>query len=410
MSQRLSIAVVIERFGDGITGGGEYHARRVAQQLADPRDRAHDVTVLTSTSRDARRWDSVFAPGEDRAADLRVLRFAVKSSADRDLERAREVASHLAGRSPVGVREAFTTWANPFVPDLHNHLATTRYDAVFFFTYFFYPSLAGAHRTDSFRVGVPLAHDEPCLRRGSVRRYFRALDAIVVNTGEERELVYEVGGDLRAPVVVAGCGVDPPTRAIGPRPIEAPYVAYFGRRKDGTELLPAMWRAFRERYGRARFTDDRGRSVRGDEVQLVTIGDPTFREIAGEGWRVEGHVDEATRWDFCAHAEAIVNPSLHESLSLVLLEAWWMGKPVLVRAQCRVMVRQAQRAEGGVAFIGAIDFADTLAAMLRDPARRRRFGERGRAFATSRYDWPRVMRHYDAILAGRFERVGERGR
>ncbi|MFI5301846.1 MAG: glycosyltransferase family 4 protein [Polyangiales bacterium] len=409
MSARLSLAVVIERFGDGITGGGEYHARRVAQHLADPTSRAHDVTILTSTSRDARRWDSPFTPGEDRVAGLRVLRFPVESSVDRDLERARQAALGLVGRSPVGVREAATTWANPYVPQLHAHLAATRYDAVFFFRYFYYPSIGGAHRTDSYRVGVPLLHDEPSARRPSVRRYLRALDAIVVNTDEERELVYEVGGDLRAPVIVAGCGVDPPSAAIGPRPFDAAYVAYFGRRKDGTELLPEMWRAFRERYGGARFTDDRGRSVRGDALKLVTIGEPSFREIAGDGWHVEGHVDEATRWRFAAHAEAIVNPSLHESLSLVILEGWWVGRPVLVRAQCRVMARQVQRAEAGAAFRDAISFADALAAMLRGPDRRRVLGENGRAFATSRYEWSTVMRRYDDALARRFERVGERG-
>src|SRR5207302_110557 len=47
-ADRMKLGVVVQRFGADMTGGAEYHARRVAERLADE---GHDVTVLTSTSR-----------------------------------------------------------------------------------------------------------------------------------------------------------------------------------------------------------------------------------------------------------------------------------------------------------------------------------------------------------------------
>lgn len=403
---RVQLGIVVQRYGESITGGAEYHARRVAQHLAAA---GHQVTVLTSTSRDARRWDNAFPPGASRDGDVRVMRFAVRSRLLRELARGMETARALVGASPVTFRQLWTIWANPYVPGLVSHLARgPRYDAVFFFTYFYYPSLAGALVAPTYRIGVPLGHDDPDFSTPMVRRMLRAFDAILTNTEEERDLVQRVlqgsppmPASWRAPpIVVAGCGVDPPPAVIPPRPIAAPYVVYLGRMKPGTELLREGWAAFRSRYGTETFPCDGPRTARGNEIVLATIGDGELATIAGDGWKVVGHVPSAERWAWCAHAELLVNPSLYESLSLTLLEAWWVSRPVAVREQCEVMANQVARARGGVTFSEAGSFADEIARLLRDPVLRRDAGESGRSFATTRYAWPAVMAHYKAVLAG----------
>ena len=50
---------------------------------------------------------------------------------------------------------------------------------------------------------------------------------------------------------------------------------------------------------------------------------------------VTGTVSEADKWDILAGAQVMVNPSAYESFSLVLLEAWILGVPVLVNAVVR---------------------------------------------------------------------------
>ncbi|MEQ9000837.1 MAG: glycosyltransferase [Coleofasciculus sp. B1-GNL1-01] len=58
-------------------------------------------------------------------------------------------------------------------------------------------------------------------------------------------------------------------------------------------------------------------------------------------------MDEPTKWNVIAACDILVMPSPYESLSMVLLEAWAVGKPVLVNGGCDVLVGQCRRPQGG---------------------------------------------------------------
>ena len=61
-----------------------------------------------------------------------------------------------------------------------------------------------------------------------------------------------------------------------------------------------------------------------------------------------GVVDEQTKFDGISGCEFLVNSSPFESLSMVLLEAWSLNKPVLVNEVAEVMVGQCRRSRGGL--------------------------------------------------------------
>jgi glycosyltransferase involved in cell wall biosynthesis len=144
---------------------------------------------------------------------------------------------------------------------------------------------------------------------------------------------------------------------------------------------------------------DDGRTVPWSEVKLVTVGEispmygrnPNVVQLA---W-----VDDATRWHLLRGAVAVVNPSVYESLSLVLIEAWSVGRPVVVHRRCDVTVGQCRRSAGGI----AIDFdrppegARQLAEALARRGARATMGEAGRAYVERRYDWDRVARAYESV-------------
>jgi len=65
---------------------------------------------------------------------------------------------------------------------------------------------------------------------------------------------------------------------------------------------------------------------------------------------VTGTVSEADKWDILAGAEVMVTPSAYESFSLVLLEAWTLGVPVLVNASCAATMEHCRRSGGGLWF------------------------------------------------------------
>ena len=75
---------------------------------------------------------------------------------------------------------------------------------------------------------------------------------------------------------------------------------------------------------------------------------------------VTGTVSEADKWDILAGAEVMVNPSAYESFSLVVLEAWTLGVPVLVNAACAATMEHCRRSGGGLWFDSYRSFEVTV--------------------------------------------------
>jgi glycosyltransferase involved in cell wall biosynthesis len=111
-----------------------------------------------------------------------------------------------------------------------------------------------------------------------------------------------------------------------------------------------------------------------------------------------GFVSEEQKHALLAGCLALVAPSRYESLSLVLLEAWQHGRPVLVNAQCDVTRGQAARANGGAAYSGAEELAGATARALEDPAWRAACGAAGRAYVEREYGWPAVEERWVRLL------------
>ena len=69
-----------------------------------------------------------------------------------------------------------------------------------------------------------------------------------------------------------------------------------------------------------------------------------------------------------AAAELLIMPSYLESLSMVALEAWALGKPVLANARCDVLQGQCIRSNGGLYYDELPEFVETLRAIDTTPA------------------------------------------
>ena len=79
MSARPEVAFVVQRYGEGVTGGSESLARAVAERLAGD----YRITVFTSCARDYVTWRNELPAGLERLAGVDVRRFP--SASERDL-------------------------------------------------------------------------------------------------------------------------------------------------------------------------------------------------------------------------------------------------------------------------------------------------------------------------------------
>ena len=122
----------------------------------------------------------------------------------------------------------------------------------------------------------------------------------------------------------------------------------------------------------------------------------------GLGAQVEfvGAVDQARLPLYYAAADVTVIPSLYESFGLVAVESMACGTPV-VAARVGGLATTIQDGHTGylVPWRDPTLYAERLAALLGDPALRRRLGENGLCVA-ARYDWGQVAEEIYGIYCG----------
>ena len=91
-------------------------------------------------------------------------------------------------------------------------------------------------------------------------------------------------------------------------------------------------------------------------------------------------------------------PSFFESLSMVAIEAWALGKPVLANARCDVLQGQCLRSNAGLFYADYREFAETLHILTTNRSLSHALGENGRTYFRDNYAWPVIDAKYDAML------------
>ena len=82
-------------------------------------------------------------------------------------------------------------------------------------------------------------------------------------------------------------------------------------------------------------------------LALALVGPPAIDIAPHPDVVATGPVDEATKWDLLRDALVYVHPSALESFSLVTMEAWTQGRPVVVNGRCEVTARALRPAPAG---------------------------------------------------------------
>lgn len=411
------IAIVVQRYGRDINGGAELHARLLANALGT----RYQVDVLTSRAHDYQTWAPELPAGEEWIDGVRVLRFDHPARNRRDkrhlplrhklrwvlrrwIERpGRPLTARPSGRdTPDGL--AYLCGAGPTMDGLMDHLRQHGgdYAALIFFTARFHPAAMGVLLHPQRSLLLPTLHHEKTMVLPHFHRVFRAPHRILWNTPAEAEAAQRLYGDDLAPGVLCGVGItvrdapDAVEAAVRAQRFDAlatqhgirsPYLVYVGR----VDTSKGCDRLF------AHFAALRAAQPAGQALQLLVCGQwfmppPTHPDIVATGF-----VSEADRDLLIARAEALVIPSQHESLSMVLLEALAEGCAVIVNRRCEVLLRHVHDSGVGEAFDDGASFnAAVQRTLARDAATRADQAARGRRYVRERYDWQRIV-----------ERIGE---
>ena len=132
---------------------------------------------------------------------------------------------------------------------------------------------------------------------------------------------------------------------------------------------------------------EQARSALPADLKLVMVGQGPLQNAWRDDPRIIQlpHVSEDEKWRLMQRCVALVMPSLLESFSLVTLEAWLAGRPVIVHADCKATTLHIARSGGGSAVRNAEQFAQALTAFLDNPAEARQKAQRGRDYVLAHF-------------------------
>ena len=381
---QMKLAIVVQRYGTEVGGGAELHARYIAERLSSD----FDVRVMTTCARDYLSWRNEFSPGHEEINGVAVERFRV--SRERSLRDFGTRSHRVFGRRH-SLQEELDWLASqgPVSPDLISRLrrSADEFDFVILFSIRYYHAYYGARAVPERAILVPTAEKEPAIGLAIFQPIFRGVRAIMYNTPEERAAIHAVAGNQDVPGVVVGVGsaIPPsvePARARQKFGLSRPFLVYIGR-IDPNKGCAEMFDYFQ------RYVDRSDRLL-----DLILIGtqvlpipdDPRIRHL--------GFVSDRDKFDVLSAAEALIMPSYFESLSMVMLEAWALGRPVLANARCDVLAGQCQRSDAGLGYKNASEFAAALDRLLHNPSYSSALGSNGREYFTRHYSWPVIERKY----------------
>lgn len=388
----MRLAIVVQRYGAEISGGAELHARLVAEHLA-PR---HEITVLTTCATDYVTWADDYPPGVASVGGIRVLRFPVSRPRDpRRFGRLQQQVFHRQ-HTPAQAR-AWMDAQGPRTPGLLRWIRTyrDRFDYFICFSYRYWTTYQAMGAVPGQGILVPTAEPDPAVEMPLFRTLFRSARGIMYNSPEEREMILEQTGNRDVPGVVVGVGiVEPP--AVDPdrfrrsRGIDGPFLLYIGR-IDANKGCAQLFDYYVRAHGRLSAAGLR-------PPRLLLAGSPVM-EIPEHPDIVHlGRVDEQEKYDALAAATGLVMPSFYESLSMVLLEAWALGRPVLANAHCAVLQGQAARSNGGLFYRDLAEFTECVRLLGTDERLCESLGRAGHAYYRDNYTWPVVEDKYERML------------
>jgi glycosyltransferase involved in cell wall biosynthesis len=211
--------------------------------------------------------------------------------------------------------------------------------------------------------------------------------AVMYNSPEERAMIHAIAANQAVPAVVVGIGSDVPNNPQANRfrqkyDVRGPFAVYVGRidrNKGCSELFDFFQGYLRETAGR---------------LTLVLIGDSLLSIPDHPRIRHLGFLNDADKFDAMAAADLLIMPSYYESLSMVTLEAWALGKPVLANGKCDVLKGQCLRSNGGLYYESYPEFIETLRAIEQHRWLAGTLGRNGRQFFRDHYEWPVIERKY----------------
>jgi glycosyltransferase involved in cell wall biosynthesis len=331
-------------------------------------------------------------------------------------------------------REDESEWLRqqgPWCPALAEYLEKNhhQYDVLIFFTYLYAPTVLGARIAPHKTILVPTAHDEPAIHLDIYKELFSLPAGMAYNTDVERKFLTTHFSIRAVEEETVGCGVELPQSHPQPRetvpdrtaaanddaaeddsppddssPAFRPHLAHRGaifRRRHrlhgpialyGGRIDPGKGCEELIEYFSTYVKENGDASLVLMGVKLMPLPEDPFIRFAGR-------LSDQERLQALEAATVVVVPSPYESLSLLALESFAVGTPVLANARSEVLVDHCHRSNAGLYYADRDEFTECLKLLVADQRLRAAMGRNGRHYVRQNYRWDVILGKYERMFA-----------
>lgn len=390
LTDKMKIAFVIPWYGD-IPGGAEAECRLTAENLQKS---GVDVEILTTCVKQfLSDWNTdYYKEGTYIENGITVRRFIVRK---RDTNKFDQVNFKLMNNCSISPIEEQIYMENMINSDnLYSYIRDhgNEYDYFFFIPYMFGTTYYGSQIYPHKSILIPCLHDESYAYMDIFKDMFKDVKAVIYNSEPEKELANQIY-DIKGHQLVLGAGMNTDISHNGQRfrekyDLKDDFLLYAGRRDSGknVSMLLEYFTRYKESYG--------------GELKLILIGKGEIDIPKGHQHDVIdlGFVPPQDKFDAYAAATLFCMPSLNESFSIVIMEAWLCGTPVLVHAGCEVTKDHCIKSNGGLYFGDYDEFEECVKYFLTHPTKRDLMAQNGKKYVIGNYSWETVIRGYKNLL------------
>ena len=376
------MAIIVPRYGLDVAGGAETLARRFAETAVS---HGCEVDVWTTCARDHISWENVYERGDMALQGVHIYRFPITqwphdAHHHLNLQFARQFTMPVAQQF-----DWLATWVHS--EPLYEHAAAqaANYDVVLALPYLssivYYAAWAAVEKVILF----PCLHDEPAAYLAPFRLLLESVRGVLFLSPEEQALAKQQLGMNLPHHQVLGMGIDTPPEIHTHAVASEPFLLTMGRLESGKNLQ--LIYDYVQRY-----VDE------GNDLKLILVGRGDYRPPEHPAFEYRGFVTESEKQELLSSALAMCHPSLYESFSIVVMESWLAGRPVLVHEQCAVTRGHVRRSEGGFTFATYGEFVKAVNWLKANPEKAVQMGENGRHYVQENYTWPLVLERFNQII------------
>ena len=399
-----NIAFVVVRYGLNINGGAEYHCRMLAERLTND----YNVEVLTTCVDNYRTGENIEFKEKEIINKVTVRRFKTnpthpelenfykkKAKPAYKLRRFLYKCHFLAMASyffPVWhfkEKEELEALSSQVFhsPALFNFIKENKdnYKAIIPITidysHVYYTTLYAPEKT----IVIPTMHYHKTAFRSTLTQVFTKAAYIAFNTTAEQKLARKIFGMHMAPHSIVSVGIElsaPAEWTVTQEKYNLPdeYMLYVGRVDQGK--LNNVYTYFLN-YKKAYPNSD---------LKFVLVGKQYSDPFNHPDIIYTNFVEEQEKTSIIQHAKIVINPSLYESLSLILLEAMALKKAMLVNGNCNKSNNAALYYTNEKSFIDKLHTLDSSTNL------RLEMGEKGYSYVNSNYDWNIIMNKLKQVI------------